>query len=69
MRINLSLSTTNENLETIDKMRGDIPRSRFILRLLETSMKTYKKIEPIERRMSVDDSFSSKDQQTSVVGV
>ena len=66
---NVSVSLPQEWIKDLDSRRGDVPRSRFIFRLLETSMTTYKKIELKEKRTSVDDSFSSKDQQTSVVGV
>lgn len=66
---NVTVYIPPKRLREIDSKRGDIPRSRFILRLLETSMKTYKKTGLEGILVSVDDSFSSKDQQTSVVGV
>jgi hypothetical protein len=63
MRISFSVSTTTENLETIDKMRGDIPRSKFITRLLENLESKEVKME-LKKAMSVVNSSDASNQQT-----
>jgi hypothetical protein len=38
---NISLSIPNNRLLEIDRIRGDIPRSRFFLRMIEKSYSDY----------------------------
>ena len=38
---NISLSIPNNRLLEIDRIRGDIPRSRFVLRMIEKSYGGY----------------------------
>lgn len=66
---NVSVSIPPKWLEKIDKKRGDIPRSKFIFRLLEAVMKTEEKIALEKKTMTADNSFTSRDQQPSIVGV
>lgn len=63
-----SCSINPHLLRRIDDLKEDVPRSRFIARLIETSlnetnpkyMKSKKKIIPL------DNSFDAKDQEVSV---
>lgn len=63
---NISLTIPMETLKTIDDNRGDIPRSRYILKLLNFALvdsKNYKS----NKKIPVDQSLDAKDQLISIV--
>ena len=64
MSTNISSTIPSELLSKIDSDRGDVPRSRFIKRLLEKAFKAENQSLNNEKMMSVDQSFEAKDQQT-----
>ncbi len=67
MITNVSLTIPGELLKKIDKDRGDIPRSRFILRLLELALCELKNRDLKKGKMiSVDNSSEAKDQQIPI---
>lgn len=68
MITNVSLTITSKLLYEIDRYRGDVPRSRFVTRLLELAMKNQsdKNIRR-EKTIPVDNSSDARDQQLSIV--
>ncbi len=63
----ISFTITSELLRKIDSDRGDVPRSRFIMRLLEKAFKSEHISLNNENMMPVDQSFEAKDQQTMTI--
>lgn len=63
MITSMSTTITSDLLEKIDRNRGDIPRSKFVRKLLESALnaENEKKIIPADNR------FETKDQQVSIV--
>jgi hypothetical protein len=51
--------------ESIDLLRGDIPRSRFIVRLVESYIQNNKKIKMDNKTKPVGKSFETASQQGS----
>lgn len=60
---NISLTIPIELLNGIDKRRGDIPRSKFILRLLESKMDSPVQVHNDKKMIPIDASFEAKNQQ------
>ena len=50
----VSLSIKNDLKNKIDTVRGDVPRSRFIIRILETYVSNQKEIESKNTLLPVD---------------
>ncbi len=67
MTTNISFTIPSELLRKIDNDRGDVPRSRFIMRLLEKAFKSESISLNNENTMPVDQSFEAKDQQTMTI--
>ena len=60
----ISVTITTDLLQKIDNYRGDIPKSRFIYRLLESSLKNYVvKSIVLEKKIPVGNSFEANHQQ------
>ena len=67
MLTNISLSISEELLNKIDKKRGDVPRSRFVNRLLELTMTGHLIRSHVGgKNLPVDNSFEAKDQQVVI---
>lgn len=67
---NISLTIPSELLKKIDIDRGDIPRSRFIIRLLESDLKVSKNGDlKKEKMVSVDNSSDATGQQIPIARV
>jgi hypothetical protein len=61
---NISIGVTLDLLKSIDKSRGDIPRSRFINRLLQLCLENEKNIDSKDKKsVSVGNSFEANHQQ------
>lgn len=65
MKENISFTIKSEVKEHIDILRGDIPRSRFIVRLLESYIRKHGKDEMSNKNYPVDYSFEASNQQAA----
>lgn len=61
----ISFSISTELRRKIDIIRGDVPRSKYIVNLLESAISRGSKIEP----SSAGRSFEATDQQKTVRGL
>lgn len=63
------LSLPKELIYLIDEERGDVSRSKYILRLLENNFQKYstqKKLDLTKKYVPVDQGLESKDQQVTI---
>jgi len=65
MKENISFTIKSDVKECIDALRGDIPRSRFIVRLLESYIRKHGKDGISIKYYPVDYSFEASNQQAT----
>lgn len=63
----MSFTIPNELLRKIDSDRGDIPRSRFLLRLLEKALKSDNNSEDSAKMIPRVESIEPNNQKVSIV--
>ena len=63
----IAFSASIELIKVIDNQRGEIPRSKFLTKLLESALTSQNNINSRKKKMLVDNSSVAGEQQASFV--